>query len=306
MRAVILAWALLFTGILHGYEEFSFDKAQYYPSVQELYSHANRAYQQKNWDNLLYYSKIITKDYRSTSFASEAEYFLAVSQFYYKNYENANDMLTKYLTKNIAPKYFEEAITYKFQIAENYKNGSKAHLFDIKFLPRWMPNYEKAAVIFDEVISSLPHHDLAAKSLFSKAHIQFHYDEYREGIETLTLLIRRFPKHQLAIDGFVEIGKSYLKQMNPNQQNYDLLDLANVNLRKFKEAFPGEEEKLEQVKNMTAQMKEVYAQGLYEVGDFFERTKKPEAAKIYYSKILSTFPATDFAKKAVKKLEIVK
>jgi outer membrane protein assembly factor BamD (BamD/ComL family) len=50
-------------------------------------------------------------------------------------------------------------------------------------------------------------------------------------------------------------------------------------------------------------MKEVFASNLYDTGRFYERTKKPHAAQIYYNRILAKYPETKVAMSATRRLE---
>jgi outer membrane protein assembly factor BamD (BamD/ComL family) len=52
-------------------------------------------------------------------------------------------------------------------------------------------------------------------------------------------------------------------------------------------------------------MLEVYAKDLYETAKFYERTKKPKAAIIYYNKIVSKYPDTPTAIASQKRLEVL-
>jgi outer membrane protein assembly factor BamD (BamD/ComL family) len=53
-------------------------------------------------------------------------------------------------------------------------------------------------------------------------------------------------------------------------------------------------------------MQEVYAKSFYEIGQFYERTKKPHASVLYYSKIIKTFPNTKSAELSKKRLKVLR
>lgn len=53
---------------------------------------------------------------------------------------------------------------------------------------------------------------------------------------------------------------------------------------------------------MLLDMQEVYAKDLYEIALFYHRKNQPNAAYLYYKRILTTYPATIIAKKAEKKM----
>ena len=74
------------------------------------------AYQDKNWEVVVRQASIVIKNFPTTPFAQDAFYLLGVGYFQMRNYELANQNLTCYLKKQTTPKYFEEAIQYKFKI----------------------------------------------------------------------------------------------------------------------------------------------------------------------------------------------
>ena len=55
-----------------------------------------------------------------------------------------------------------------------------------------------------------------------------------------------------------------------------------------------------------ADMQEVYAKSFYEIAQFYERTKKPNASVLYYSKIIKTFPNTKSAELAKGRLHVLR
>jgi outer membrane assembly lipoprotein YfiO len=161
---------------------------------------------------------------------------------------------------------------------------------------------EDAIEIYEEVISTVPHTEMAAKSLLAKADIQTELEDYKLAVETLSQLIRRFPKDEAAAEAYLQINKVYFAQCNNTSLDLDLLDLASVNLRKFRLAFP-REPRLEEAAKVFAQTEELFAENLYETGLFFERTKKPSASVIYYNKVVSKYPSTKAAMSAKEKLD---
>ncbi len=133
--------------------------------VQEHYSAMIRAFENQEWDELAQEALIVIRNFSKTAFAKDATYFLGVAYFNQKDYEMANYQFTDYLIQQATPKYFEEAIQYKFEIAEKFRKGARKHLMGFKSMPKWAPAGSEAITIYDEVISALPHHDLAATPL---------------------------------------------------------------------------------------------------------------------------------------------
>lgn len=270
-------------------------------SVQEHYSAAMDAYQKKKWDELVKQARIVKKNFPTTPFGQEALFYLGAGYFHQEEYQLADEELSVYLKKQTAPKHFEEAIEYKFSIAEKYQKGAKKPLMGWQSMPKWVPAIEDALTIYDEVIMALPHHDLGAKALYGKARLLFKDEDYKTSIETYQTLIRRFPKHALAVQSYLGIGEVYLAQCQNQYPDPDFLDLTEINLRKFKHDFP-QDEQAAQAEKMFMRMQEIYASHLYETAQFFERTHKPHASIIYYTKVLTKYPFTECAARAKKRL----
>ncbi|HSW72556.1 MAG TPA: outer membrane protein assembly factor BamD [Chlamydiales bacterium] len=273
-------------------------------SVQEYFGAMVTSSQNEEWKASIENAEAILSKFKDTPFAVDAWYYLGISHYHLGDYDVANRKLSQYLKESTSPKFFEEALYFKFLVAEKFRDGAKKHMIQWEKSPSILPAREDAVVIYDEVINTLPFHELAAKSLFGKAKLQTYFDEYRQAVETLNLLIRRFPKHELAVEGFLEIASIYQKQ-SKKQQDPNLLDSAEVNLRRFRQAFPGEG-RVEEAKKILDGMKEIFAESLYEIGRFYERTHKNSAAVIYYTKLMAKFPDTKSAKASQKRLEKMK
>ena len=263
-------------------------------SVQEHYGLLLSAYEMKDWEELILQCNIVLKNFPETPFASEAQFYLAVGCFNVGELEMANHQFGVYLKKQNAPKHFEEAIKYKFQIAEKFQKGSKKHILGIESLPKWIPAYHDAIEIYDEVITALPHHELAAQSLYGKAVLLLADDQFKQSVETFQALIRKFGKSVLASESYIGICKVYLQQCKKEYPDPDFLDLAELNFKKFTSEFPLEP-RLDLAQNMIKEMREIYANSLFETAQFYERTKKPHASAIYYNKILVKYPSTQVA-----------
>lgn len=273
-------------------------------SVQDHYSSMIDAYQKKDWRDLIQESLTVIKNFSHSPYAQEAIFFLGVGYFHVEDYEMANFQFSDYLTNQSTPKYFEEAIQYKFEVAEKFRAGSRKHLMGFQSLPKWMPADGDAIIIYDEVISALPHHDLGAQALYGKAQILMKNEDFRATVEIYQNLIRRFPKHPLAVESYIGIGRVYYKQSKAEYPDPDYLDLAELNLRKFRNSFPGED-KLAVAEMDFSKMQEHYATTLFDTARFYERTNKWGAAKIYYSKILTSYPNTSTAHQCSTRLKNV-
>lgn len=274
-------------------------------SVQEHYGLLLEAVQKEDWNEVVHQATIMVKNFPDSPFYQEAFYFLGTGFFHKEDYDIANDHLSTYLKKQTALQHFREAIELKFEIAEKFREGDKKHIGGLAALPKWMPAKDEALKIYDEVINALPNDDLAARALFGKGKISLEDEEYEASIETFQTLIRRFPQHGLIPEAYVEIARVYLIESKERYPDANFLDLASINLRKFRQDFPSDE-RIGIAEAILAEMQEVYAKSFYEIAQFYERTKKPHASILYYSKIVKTFPNTRTAEQSKKRLQILR
>jgi outer membrane protein assembly factor BamD (BamD/ComL family) len=271
------------------------------PSAQEYNGYLQQATNDKDWWAVVDYANILSYHFATSPFAQDAAFLIGEAYLNLGHPLMANDYFTAYLNNPNAPRRFEEAIAYKFSIAERFQNGEKKQLFNSHKAPKILSAKEDAIVIYDEVIATLPHSELAAKSLLGKAKIQAELEDYKQSLETLDLLIRRFPKHELAAEAYLEKIHVYNMQCQGRSLDPDLLDLAEVTLRKFRLVFP-RESRLSEAESYIHKMEEAFAANLLDTGTFFQKTKKTPAAKIYYSKVIAKYPKTPAAIVAQEKL----
>lgn len=270
-------------------------------SAEEHYALAVKAYNDKDWNEASRHFLIMTQSFSASPLSADAAYFLGTCYFELQEYEFANNAFSSYIGGKSHPKYFIEAIEYKFCIAEAFRQGAKRRFFGTKQLPKWASGEELGVQIYDEVIAALPSHDFAARALYSKGNLLWKNKDYRNSIDCFQLLVKRFPKHELTPEAYLAMTCVYLDQSKFEFQNPDLLAFADLNVKRFKKQFP-KEERIVQAENYVLQIKEVYAAGLYETGLFYERTGKPLASIIYYKNAIQQFPETNVAQWCTRRL----
>lgn len=299
IRSYILCVFLLFVGVAHleaGYiikngwfvDE---DECPTY-SPEKHYAIACGAMQHNDWKVANKHFRIVAVNFPEFPCQEDATFFTGVSYYKLQEYDFANDAFTNYLKHH--PQYFEEALEYKYAIACQLKSGERHRFFGISCMPKWASGLSLAMEIYDEIIATVPCHELAAYSLYQKGDILRSQGFYNESIEVYQLLIKRFPKHELAPDSYLVISSIYLDQSCSEEQNPDLLAFAQINLKRFQRDYP-REERICEVENDIQTLKETYACSLYERGLFYERKCHPEAAVLYYQNAIDQFPDTRIA-----------
>lgn len=271
-------------------------------SVQEHYDRGYQALYKNKWDNALQNFMIVVTHFPESPFYNDAVFYSGICHYFKADFDLANRQFDRYLTATGKLKHFEKVFEFKYYIADYYQKGRKKHLFGLPKLPRWASGKTDSLELLEEIVAALPGKEIAAKALYLKAEGLRKRRAYRESIECLQTLVRRFPKHSLSADSFVKISEIYYNQSRVESQNPDLLSLAKVNISKFSRSFPGDERILTAENHLIA-MEEVYAKSLYETGRFYERKKKPDASGIYYREAIQKYPDTEAAQKSQQRLD---
>lgn len=293
----VLSTFLFCTPSLHALKQ----KTKYFKSKEEAscyltthYNLGSKYYNNEQWRKASTEFEKVIFYFPASDEAAEASYYLAVSYFEMKEYDFANEEFSNYLKTSQHPAFFEDAVAYKFCIAEHFKRGKKRHPFKMRYLPKWISAQDSALEIYDEVVAALPNHELAVQALYSKADLQRRMREYRDCVETYQIIIRRFPKNEIVPACYLHIADAYIQQASLEFQNPDILALAELNVRKFKDDFP-RDERVVIAEESVYRIKEMYAKGLSDLGSFYERLHKPDAAAIYYQSSIEEFPDTNIA-----------
>lgn len=292
----------LLSSPLRGQEQTPAPWESQVPSMMDLHAGLQLAMELQDWWSVVDYADAICRYYPDSPLSQEAGYQRGETYFKMGQYELANEAFSQYLNQPGSIKHFEEVIHYKFTIAELFRNGEKMHIFESHKMPKWAPSEEAAIALYDEVITTLPHDDIAAQSLSGKAKLQVVLEDFKEAIESYQALVRRFPKHDLAAQAYLEINQTYLQQCQREHLDLDLLDLAEMNFRKFQLAFP-RESRLEAAEKALVEMRQIYANNLLETGRYYQKVKKTPAAIIYYRKVVAKYPHTKAAEQAQELLQ---
>lgn len=272
--------------------------------VQDHYKLGLESLDKEDWREASRQFRIVTTCFPNSPYASDSNFYLGVAEYHNEELDYANDSLTTYLKSKNNPKFFQEAIEYKYAIAEKLNAGHKRRFFGTKKMPKWASGKSLAIQIYDEVIASLPCHELAARALYSKGDLLWNQKEYKRAVESYQMIVKRFPKHELAPESFVVISKIFLEQSATEFQNPDVLEFAQINLRRFKHDFP-REPRVDEVEADVLAIKEIYAKGLYDTGLFYERVSKPMASRIYYQNAIKLFPETKIAQLSKQRLDVL-
>src|SRR3989344_1106272 len=146
-------YVYLSTGLIWAAEDKSWEKGDVSSSIQEYNRYLQQAIQDQDWWGVIDYADLISYNFPKSPFAQDMAFAMGEAYFNLWQLELANTCFSDYLNHTSSPRHFEKAIEYKFNIAEQFRNGVKKPLFGSHKMPKWLPAKEDAVAIYDEVIT---------------------------------------------------------------------------------------------------------------------------------------------------------
>jgi outer membrane protein assembly factor BamD (BamD/ComL family) len=272
-----------------------------FASEEEDFTLIKNKFHSKEWNLVLSLSSNMLKAYPESVFAKDIYFFRAAAYFYKDDPDLSNQMLGKFLEKEGGSAYFEEALGYKYFIAEKFENGYYGHLFGVSALPRIESMWETAYQLYDEVILTIPRSEIAAKSLFRKACMYAVDEKFEESIETFNTLIRKFSRNSLSQKAYIEIAKVYKKQIKALYLDPKSLEFALINQKRFNLDYPSSKFKDEMEKEVNSII-DLYAEDVYKSALYFDKKNEKESAIMYYKSLVAKYPKSKFSSLALEKV----
>lgn len=270
-------------------------------TIHDRYQKALEAFDHHQWFKVRKHTRAILELSPHNPYLVQLHYLLGRAHYERGDYGLANTSFNRYLEFPASEQNFDEIMDYKFEIAKAYARGHRKRVPGMHLLPKFLSGKTDAVQILDEVISSKARSNIAAEALYVKGNLLTDLHLYKEAVEAFQTLSRRFPKHELAPESFLRINDIYTLRLKNEFIDQDLIGLAESNQERFKRAFPTDP-RIHDGDKAIFEMKETLATDLYETGRFFERRKKKDAAKLYYSSVVARFPETNAAKECKKRL----
>lgn len=304
-----LLLCLLFIGISHPLEgtylfkngTFINTKDLATKTVEEHFEEGMKALQNKKYEDACGQFRIVTISFPNASLAIEATYYMGIALYEMGEFALANDSFTQYLHKTNDLEHFEDIYRYKLAIANACAQGHRRHLFNSPSLPRIMSTDDLALDLYNEIATTLPNHPLASEALLAKATFLTQQENYAASAQTYQAIIRRFPGTSYALSAYKGIANCHIKEIILQPQNVDFITLAEINIDQCTKDFPQASENTE-LTSMLCQMKNIYAQSLFDTAAFYERKNLPTSSALYYHLAATTYPEATIVPKAKERL----
>lgn len=270
-------------------------------SPEEQLAFAQSFFEQKDYKRAIKEFKKLLKAYKDSREAAEAQYYLG------RNFEETGDYYRAFKeyrkTVQIYPstKRFEEVLEREYQIGNYFLAGKRRKLFGVAAI---LPARGKAVEVFQAIVDDGPfsEHGQLAQYKLGLAHVAL--GDYEAAVTAFEQVIARYPDSPLVDDARFQIAQASLKGTFRAGYDQSPTDLAVRELQAFVREYP-ESELHQQAVERLKELRERRAQHDFQVAQFYERRRRLDAARIYYSTIVEDFSDTGWAPQAAARLQVL-
>lgn len=265
------------------------------PEEQLVYAQAY--YKEGNSKAALKEFKKLIKYYPLSKEAPTAQYYIgrimeALSRSYdaFKAYQKVIDLYP--YTEHV-----DEVIEREYKIGELFFSGQRINVLG----PLKVPAKDKAIEIFKAVADNAPYGKYAEPAMYKTGLTYKDIKDYDNAILMFKGLIDKYPNSELLDKARYQLAEcSKLLSLNPEYDQTPTI-VAREEFEEFIQKHP-DSEMSDDAKKIIDKLKNRESENAYNIGQFYESRKMPEAAVVYYKDVIQNYPDTEWAKKAEERL----
>ena len=144
---------------------------------------------------------------------------------------------------------------------------------------------DKTVAMLGKVRDHAPESRAAAKAQFTIGELYQSKHKTKEAIEAFRQLVRDQPQAPEAPEALFRVGQLLMEQAERGNQNQGNLDLASEAFQDYLIQYPNHSRNAE-AKAMIRNLSGKDQQRSFDIAEFYLKTGKPEAAKVYYRDIV--------------------
>ncbi|MBN3038619.1 MAG: outer membrane protein assembly factor BamD [Candidatus Omnitrophica bacterium] len=246
------------------------------------------------------FEKLI-KNYPLSKLASESQYYMGLCYEniaeYYRAYTNYQLVIDRYpYTERV-----DEIIEREYQIANLFYTGQKAKILGMSILPA----KSKAIEIFAQVVENAPYGEYADIAQFKLGQCYMDTQDYINAALAFKKIIESYPKSQLIDDAKYQIAICAANSSTGPEYNEEDTDKAIKEFKDFVKRYPDSHMEKE-ARHFISTLEDQKAQKSFDIAQFYEKQGNLESAVIYYEEILSKYPDSELAARALERLQVIR
>ena len=215
----------------------------------------------------------------------------------YQEFEAIERMLTEY------PEYadFVSLIDREYALAKMYDDGVREPAFwSLRWIP-WLVGDDKSIEIYRKALERAPFSERAPQARLRLAYLLDQKGEVKESLAELRRIIQEFPDSPECELAYLALGNGLFELSRRGDGDARYAREAYDVFREFQNKYPDAPEN-DFVRTILAQSRDIQAERLLTIADFYESSGRREAAERYLARILKEFPDTGAAADSERRL----
>lgn len=242
--------------------------------------------------------KTISRNYSRTEAGAEAKFGYARMLEKEGDGRKAFDQYQELITNHRNSPNFNEAVQRQFAIADGLRNSKKKGFLGIGAAAQ--PS--QLTEMFEKISVSAPFTEWAPRSLLNIGYVKTEAGEMDPAIASFQKVVDKYPGTEFAKEAQYQIFK--LRGVSAEKSNSPVKDRAQVEAGiDFMNQNP-QDQRAGEVRTDMQAIEERSMEKLYNTGMFYEKSGKPDSARVYYREVVKN-PNTPWAPKAQERLAVL-
>ncbi len=265
-------------------------------SPQEQLNFAKSYYDAKDYKVAIEEFKKLVKFYPDAVEAPEAQYYLGLcleeTGKYYEAYQALQKVIAKYPFSTRADDVQEQEYIVAQKLLDYRTNFAGINLTG-----------ENAAIeVFKKVIENAPYGKFAAASQYKIGLTLKAKGDFEEATKEFQKVVDSYPDSEWSEPAKFQIALCADKSSLDAGYDQTMTSEANEKFKDFVRSHP-DAELSDQAKERIDALRDKEAESQFKIGQFYEKQKAFDSAKIYYEYVIKNFPHTDWGAKAQVRLK---
>lgn len=215
----------------------------------------------------------------------------------YQEFEAIERMLTDF------PEYadFVALVNREYELAKMYDEGVREPSFwYLRWIP-WLVDGNKSVEIYRKALERAPFSDQAPRARLRLAFLLDQEGKVKESLEELRRIIRDYPHSPECKYAYLALGNGLFELSRRGDGDARYAREAHDVFREFQDKYPDAPEN-DFIRTILSRSRDVQAERLVKIADFYEKSGRKEAAERYLAQVLKEFPDTEQAVDSERRL----
>jgi outer membrane protein assembly factor BamD len=266
---------------------------------KEQYDLAKGFYDVKSYDNATREFKKLLKAYPKSKEAAESQYFLGRIEEDKGNLYEAYQAYQRVIEKYPFSERIQEMNEREFAIAEQFTSGVKRKALGVP-----LPVDNPAIEIYGKVVENSTFGPLAPKAQYKLGLLLKSLARFGEAEDTFDKVIKNYPDSEWSVAAKFQLASCRAESSQGPEYDQGTTKEAKQQFEEFLREHP-DAVLSKQAEENILKLQEKEAQGTYRIATFYEKQNAWEAAKIYYNELVTNYPDSTWAAKAVERLQVI-